>query len=607
VDSPRAHILDVIDPQLEDGTRGLIHDSPVLPEVWAEFAQASGSAVQLLIAPARGCGTHEVLTAIRERLARGGGADPGRPADLYYHQSLVLAEMVFADFVSAVLPITEWWQEYIERPLGALKAGQQEGSGLPEELLAALIHPQQPTRQAAFSSDLLYLIRAAAIIVHLDRSGSLPPQLDVAFWRQAVTDILAQLPPATGEPEITQVRIDTIGVNRKASRAIFQSTRTIKADAALRVFEISCDRLRWAVVDSGNDATHPAFQRRATTSSASNGAANSFASRVIATFDFTRLQGVLKDAQRAAPDSKLRDIDGRALDRLRWQLARGQVFDWSLVKPFLSVPHDDGYVPPSDEHGSHVAGILAADWRKSDDPSSGPADMCGVCPDLSLYDFRVLSPAGGDEFTIVGALQFIRYLNQTSEVPVIHGVNLSFSLPHEVRSYACGRSPICDECERLVDSGVVVVAAAGNSGHTRSSVRELLDDYHGISITDPGNADGVITVGSTHRESPQTHGISYFSSRGPTADGRPKPDLVAPGEGIESTVPFSNSKRMNGTSMAAPHVSGAAALLLAHNPNLVGHPRRVKDILCRSATDLGRERSFQGAGLVDVLRALRST
>jgi hypothetical protein len=58
--------------------------------------------------------------------------------------------------------------------------------------------------------------------------------------------------------------------------------------------------------------------------------------------------------------------------------------------------------------------------------------------------------------------------------------------------------------------------------------------------------------------------------------------------------------------MAAPHVSGAAALLMARHRELLGMPRRIKKILCDTATDLGRERYFQGSGMVDVLRALQS-
>ena len=58
--------------------------------------------------------------------------------------------------------------------------------------------------------------------------------------------------------------------------------------------------------------------------------------------------------------------------------------------------------------------------------------------------------------------------------------------------------------------------------------------------------------------------------------------------------------------MAAPHVSGAAALLMARHREFVGQPRRIKEVLCKTATDLGRERYFQGSGLLDVLRALQS-
>jgi serine protease AprX len=208
----------------------------------------------------------------------------------------------------------------------------------------------------------------------------------------------------------------------------------------------------------------------------------------------------------------------------------------------------------------------------------------------------------------------VRHVNSHKDVMVIHGVNLSLSVPHDVANYACGRTPVCEECERVVATGVVVVTAAGNRGFNKMTDPSgggavhggTAGDYRYISITDPGNAEGVITVGSTHRQMPHNYGVSYFSSRGPTGDGRTKPDLVAPGERIDSAALNNYFETMDGTSMAAPHVSGAAALIMSRHRELIGQPRRVKEILCRTATDLGREPRFQGAGMVDVLRALQS-
>jgi len=205
---------------------------------------------------------------------------------------------------------------------------------------------------------------------------------------------------------------------------------------------------------------------------------------------------------------------------------------------------------------------------------------------------------------VLSALQFVRNLNQNRDKMVIHGVNLSFSLPQQVKSFACGSSPVCSESERLMNSGVVVVAAAGNRGYIVA--QDGFEWYRDLSITDPGNSDAVITVGATHRTEPHRYGVSYFSSRGPTGDGRMKPDLVAPGEKIESVVPGGSVVALDGTSMAAPHVSGAAALLMARHRELMGRPRKIKEVLCATATDLGRERSFQGAGMLDVLRALQA-
>src|SRR6185436_17900433 len=150
-------------------------------------------------------------------------------------------------------------------------------------------------------------------------------------------------------------------------------------------------------------------------------------------------------------------------------------------------------------HGTHVAGIIAGNWPESEQDTAVGKKLVGICPDLEIYDIRALGE-NGDEFTVMGALQFVRHLNANKDLMVIHGVNLSMAVPHDVANFACGRTPVCQECERVVASGVVVVAAAGNRGFNKfSAVTDgATGDYRYISITDPGNAESVITVGATH-------------------------------------------------------------------------------------------------------------
>jgi subtilisin family serine protease len=168
---------------------------------------------------------------------------------------------------------------------------------------------------------------------------------------------------------------------------------------------------------------------------------------------------------------------------------------------------------------------------------------------------------------------------------------------------------------------VVVVVAAGNTGYgTLASAQRETSVTLSNTINDPGNSNFAITVGATHRDAPHTYGVSFFSSKGPTGDGRMKPDLVAPGERITSCaagkylasnggeIPDSPPAYIDdsGTSMAAPHVSGAIAAFLSIRREFILQPEAVKKIFMDSATSLGRERYFEGSGLVDLMRAIQS-
>jgi subtilisin family serine protease len=184
-------------------------------------------------------------------------------------------------------------------------------------------------------------------------------------------------------------------------------------------------------------------------------------------------------------------------------------------------------------------------------------------------------------------------------------------------SYNCGHTPLCQELRRLWNQGVVVCVAAGNEGYAVLEGEDgPIQSNMDLSIGDPANLEEGITVGSVHKLNPHTYGISYFSSRGPTADGRMKPDLVAPGERILSAAhtaaPDATAEKdlyveMSGTSQATPHVSGLLAGFLSVRTEFVGYPNRVKKILLDNCTDLERDPYIQGRGMPNLVKMLLNT
>jgi len=653
------------------GVRRFTQDSPILPDVWFAFAKPFTRAERsanpqydraedalpgpkhgqhdLLLNPRRGISAADLYRAVGEILRQERGRPEGagaHPSGLTYNESFVVVRLRFRELIRVALPLTHWWEDKI--------LGKRGLADLDEKALTAAIDalgPQAESSPAAGASarpsgggspyapgDLLWLVRLAGRLaweweqnpsgLPADTSRVSEPEPSAGDIVRAFMDTVRELPSV---PD-TAAKLWSVSLNRPVKLTLQRSVMATKADAARMLFDIKCDGISWAVIDSGIDACHPAFRKRpddrpdgaSAKAPARRGRGNNAPpeTRVAAAYDFTRFRDILcvdvageqpggDELEELIKTKKLtRDQRRRVRNYLR-ALKNGRYIDWAAIEPLLKVEYDpNGPAWTGHPHGTHVAGILAADWQERDDPAPPSKErLCGMCPDVKLYDFRVLKQDGtGDEYGILAALQFIRWLNANKDEPVIHGVNLSLSLPHDVANFACGQTPICEECERLVGSGVIVVVAAGNEGRAQfiSAQGGITTGYRGISITDPGNAEAAITVGATHRFKPHTYGVSYFSSRGPTGDGRSKPDLVAPGEKIVSCMPQGSAAEMDGTSMAAPHVSGAAVLLLARHRELMGKPARVKQILCETATDLGRERFFQGHGMVDVLRAIQS-
>lgn len=357
-----------------------------------------------------------------------------------------------------------------------------------------------------------------------------------------------------------------------------KSVRTVKADAAHSSFSAMGEGLVWAVMDSGIDGKHPHFA------------------------EHRNLE--------LGPGLAHKSFTDPAADPLQDALG----------------------------HGTHVAGIIAGELKSEngvkargvrkyrDETDSLQTDeqelkrMTGMAPVSKLVSLKVLDDGGsGLTRNLLSAIEYVQEVNNYGRRLRIHGVNMSVGYEFEPEWFACGHSPLCVEVDHLVRSGVVVVVAAGNTGYGWQNVAgRTVSAGLDLTINDPGNAERAITVGATHRDMPHIYGVSYFSSKGPTGDGRPKPDLIAPGEKILSCAAGKKLSDVgstqaeavyvedSGTSMAAPHVSGVIAAFLSVRQEFIGRTDEIKEIFTTTATDLKRDKTFQGHGLVDLMRAIQS-
>ncbi|MFD7159674.1 S8 family peptidase [Kribbella sp. NPDC059898] len=249
-------------------------------------------------------------------------------------------------------------------------------------------------------------------------------------------------------------------------------------------------------------------------------------------------------------------------------------------KNFTDAPDGDHF-----GHGTHVASTIAGTAAASN------GKYKGVAPGARLYDGKVCDDGGSCQDSAI--LAGMEWAAKDVKAKV---VNLSLG-----GTDTPGIDPLEEAVNRLTaETGTLFVIAAGNDGPTART------------IGSPGSADAALTVGAVDKQ----NGLADFSSRGPrVGDGAVKPDISAPGVSIvaakakDSVIgePVGDQYlRLDGTSMATPHVAGSAAILAQEHPNWTA--TELKGALMGSAKPAADQTAFeQGAGRVDVAKGIKQT
>jgi len=254
-----------------------------------------------------------------------------------------------------------------------------------------------------------------------------------------------------------------------------------------------------------------------------------------------------------------------------WKEADGKGVKVAVIDTGVDVSHPDleanlaeaGWVlecqniVDDNGHGTHVAGTIAA--------VDNDIGVVGVAPKATIYAVKAFNKSGrGNISNVIDAINWCIERN-------VQVINMSFGFKNN--SKALERA-----IKEAYNRNIVLVAASGNSGG-------------GNSVLYPAKYPEVIAVGASNSNDK----AAWFSSGGEEVA------LIAPGAGIMSTYKDGGYESMSGTSMAAPHVSGAAALLLSTRKLT---PVQVRQVLTETAIDLGLPKNKQGAGLLDVRKAL---
>ena len=215
-------------------------------------------------------------------------------------------------------------------------------------------------------------------------------------------------------------------------------------------------------------------------------------------------------------------------------------------------------------HGTHCAGIAVGDGKESDGKYKGAA------PEANLVGVKVLKASGGGSFSdIISGIQWAVEHKDEFGIDVI---SMSLGGP-AWQNYQ--DDPVVQAVDQAVEKGIVTVVAAGNSGPRDET------------ISTPAHAPSALTIGALDDKGtvdPSDDGVAYFSSRGPTKDGRPKPDVLTPGVRITAPKHTGGYTTMSGTSMATPMAAGMAAIIKQAAPTV--SPGELKGVVMGTADSL---------------------
>ena len=285
------------------------------------------------------------------------------------------------------------------------------------------------------------------------------------------------------------------------------------------------------------------------------------------------------DASVYSPADLVAAVIDTGIDTTHLDLDEGKVLAFKDLVNGRTTAYDDN------GHGTHVAATLAGDGDAL--PSR---QFRGVAPGAALVGVKVLDSSGIG--TLDAVIAGIDWVVANKDVYGIEAINLSLG----ARGCADGTDLTSQAVSRAVAAGIVVAVAAGNDGPGTCTVGT------------PAAAAAALTVGAMADLGAGGFGLTSFSSRGPTADGRVKPDVVAPGFLITSAQAntVSGYVSLSGTSMATPFVAGVALLMLDANPSLL--PQQIKDAITSTAEDWGPAGADgeYGAGRLDSYAALKA-